>query len=139
MTKRTARAQRTQAKNGAGPGPVHLVEPMLAGMTTTRQHLLAWVMPMRTGWPRWTRCEECLARHAQMPLSQVRVHLVLLREVIAVRSVIVTPGEPRGSLTSSPWTWTDERWGARSHLRRGRRCGRYTPVARTRESVRGVG
>jgi hypothetical protein len=22
---------------------VHLVEPMLAGMTTTRQHLLAWV------------------------------------------------------------------------------------------------
>src|SRR5437899_8151739 len=43
MTKRTARAQRTQAKNGAGPGPVHLVERMLAGMTTTRQHLLAWV------------------------------------------------------------------------------------------------
>src|SRR5258708_35788933 len=43
MTKRTARAQRTQAKNGAGPAPVHLVEPMLAGMTTTRQHLLAWV------------------------------------------------------------------------------------------------
>src|SRR2546422_7594195 len=42
MTKRTARAQRTQAKNGAGPAPVHLVEPMLAGMTTTRQHLLAW-------------------------------------------------------------------------------------------------
>src|SRR5712692_9118089 len=43
MTKRTARAQRTQAKNGAGAAPVHLVEPMLAGMTTTRQHLLAWV------------------------------------------------------------------------------------------------
>src|SRR2546425_2453607 len=43
MTKRTARAQRTQAKNGAGPAPLHLVEPMLAGMTTTRQHLLAWV------------------------------------------------------------------------------------------------
>jgi len=43
MTKRTARAQRTQAKNGAGPAPGHLVEPMLAGMTTTRQHLLAWV------------------------------------------------------------------------------------------------
>src|SRR5256885_5984215 len=43
MTKRTARAQRTQAKNGAGPAPVHLVEPMLAGMTSTRQHLLAWV------------------------------------------------------------------------------------------------
>ena len=36
MTKRTARAQRTQAKNGAGPAPLHLVEPMLAGMTTTR-------------------------------------------------------------------------------------------------------
>src|SRR3989454_5505265 len=43
MTKRTARAQRTQAKNGADPAPAHLVEPMLAGMTTTRQHLLAWV------------------------------------------------------------------------------------------------
>ena len=43
MTKRTARAQRTQGKNGAGPAPGHLVEPMLAGMTTTRQHLLAWV------------------------------------------------------------------------------------------------
>src|SRR5436309_2009959 len=43
MTKRTARAQRTQAKNGAGPAPLHLVEPMVAGMTTTRQHLLAWV------------------------------------------------------------------------------------------------
>jgi hypothetical protein len=43
MTKRTARAPRTQAKNGAGPAPGHLVEPMLAGMTTTRQHLLAWV------------------------------------------------------------------------------------------------
>ena len=43
MTKRTARAPRTQAQNGAGPAPVHLVEPMLAGMTTTRQHVLAWV------------------------------------------------------------------------------------------------
>ena len=43
MTKRTARAQRTQAENSAGPAPGHLVEPMLAGMTTTRQHLLAWV------------------------------------------------------------------------------------------------
>src|SRR5882672_11453081 len=43
MTKRTARAPRTQAKNGAGPALGHLVEPMLAGMTTTRQHLLAWV------------------------------------------------------------------------------------------------
>src|SRR2546427_7624650 len=43
MTKRTARAHRTQAKNGAGPALLHLVEPMLAGMTTTRQHLLAWV------------------------------------------------------------------------------------------------
>src|SRR6266481_9283475 len=41
MTKRTERAQRTQAKNGAAPA--HLVEPMLAGTTTTRQHLLAWV------------------------------------------------------------------------------------------------
>jgi putative transposase len=43
MTKRTAEAQRTQAENEAGPALAHLVEPMLAGMTTTRQHLLAWV------------------------------------------------------------------------------------------------
>src|SRR5438445_7811684 len=43
MTKRTERAGRTQTENGAGPEPAHLVEPMLAGMTTTRQHLLAWV------------------------------------------------------------------------------------------------
>src|SRR5207247_661930 len=40
---RTARVQRTQAENSAGPAPMHLVEPMLAGMTSTRQHLLAWV------------------------------------------------------------------------------------------------
>src|SRR5258705_11850636 len=43
MTKRTARRQATKAQNGAGPALAHLVEPMLAGMTTTRQHLLAWV------------------------------------------------------------------------------------------------
>lgn len=43
MTKRAERAERTQAKNGAGPELAHLVEPMLAGMTTTRHHLLAWV------------------------------------------------------------------------------------------------
>src|SRR2546422_1748029 len=43
MTKRTERAQQTQAENGAGPALAHLVEPMVAGMTTTRQHLLAWV------------------------------------------------------------------------------------------------
>jgi putative transposase len=43
MTKRTARAERTQGENGAGPALAHLVEPMLAGMTATRQHLLAWV------------------------------------------------------------------------------------------------
>lgn len=43
MTKRTERAERTQGKNGAGPEPAHLVEPMLAGMSSTRQHLLAWV------------------------------------------------------------------------------------------------
>ena len=43
MTKRTARGQRRQAENEAGPGLAHLVEPMLAGMTATRQHLLAWV------------------------------------------------------------------------------------------------
>jgi putative transposase len=43
MTKRTAEAQRTQAENGPGATVAHLVEPMLAGMTATRQHLLAWV------------------------------------------------------------------------------------------------
>src|SRR5256886_14077868 len=43
MTKRTERGQRRQAENGGGPTLVHLVEPMLAGMSTTRQHLLAWV------------------------------------------------------------------------------------------------
>src|SRR6266481_4590739 len=43
MTKRTEKAERTQGKNGTGPEPAHLVEPMLAGMSSTRQHLLAWV------------------------------------------------------------------------------------------------
>jgi putative transposase len=43
MTKRTAEAPRTQAENGTGATVAHLVEPMLAGMTATRQHLLAWV------------------------------------------------------------------------------------------------
>src|SRR2546426_6217161 len=43
MKKRTERAQRTQAENGAGAAPARVVEPMLAGMPTTRQHLLAWV------------------------------------------------------------------------------------------------
>ena len=43
MTKRTAEAQRTQAENGVSGALAHLMEPMLAGMTTTRQDLLAWV------------------------------------------------------------------------------------------------
>ena len=43
MTKRAERAEGTQAENGAGPELAYLVEPMLAGMTTTRHHLLAWV------------------------------------------------------------------------------------------------
>src|SRR3989442_7718079 len=43
MTKRTERAERTQGKNGAGPELAHLVEPMLAGMSSTRSHLLSWV------------------------------------------------------------------------------------------------
>jgi hypothetical protein len=43
MKKRTESSQQTQAENGPGPDLGHLVEPMLAGMTTTRQHLLAWV------------------------------------------------------------------------------------------------
>ena len=43
MTKRTERGQRRQAENETGRGLAPLVDPMLAGMTTTRQHLLAWV------------------------------------------------------------------------------------------------
>ncbi|MGH7323248.1 MAG: IS256 family transposase [Candidatus Rokuibacteriota bacterium] len=43
MTKRAERSQRTQAENEAGRELAHLVEPMLTGMTTTRDHLLAWV------------------------------------------------------------------------------------------------
>ena len=43
MTKRAERTERTQAENAAGAELAHLVEPMLAGMTTTRHHLLAWV------------------------------------------------------------------------------------------------
>jgi hypothetical protein len=43
MTKRPESGQRRQAENGVGPGLAPLVEPMLAGMTATRQHLLAWV------------------------------------------------------------------------------------------------
>jgi len=43
MTKRAERTERTQAKNATGPELAQLVEPMLAGMTTTRHHLLAWV------------------------------------------------------------------------------------------------
>ena len=41
MTKRAERAPRMQAENGAELA--HLVEPMLTGMTTTRDHLLTWV------------------------------------------------------------------------------------------------
>jgi len=43
MTKRAESTERTQAENGAGRELVDLVEPMLAGMTVTRHHLLAWV------------------------------------------------------------------------------------------------
>jgi transposase-like protein len=43
MTKRAERTKGRQAENEAGPELADLVEPMLAGMTTTRHHLLAWV------------------------------------------------------------------------------------------------
>jgi hypothetical protein len=43
MTKRPECTERTQPENRAGPELAHLVEPMLAGMTVTRQHRLAWV------------------------------------------------------------------------------------------------
>jgi len=42
MKKRAERRQRTQAGNGPSAEPACLVEPMLAGMTTTRENLLAW-------------------------------------------------------------------------------------------------
>ena len=43
MKKRTERRQRTQAGNEPSAELAFLVEPMLAGMTATRQHLLGWV------------------------------------------------------------------------------------------------
>src|SRR5256885_1228302 len=43
MNKRTERAERTQVKNGTGAELVHLVKPILMGMTTTRHDLPAWV------------------------------------------------------------------------------------------------
>jgi putative transposase len=43
MKKRPESNQRRQAENEAGAELAHVVEPMLAGMTTTRDHLLAWV------------------------------------------------------------------------------------------------
>ena len=43
MKKRPERRQRTQARNEARPELTSLVEPMLAGMLATRQHLMAWV------------------------------------------------------------------------------------------------
>ena len=43
MTRRAERAPRTQAASEPGPELADLVEPMLTGMTTTRDHLLAWV------------------------------------------------------------------------------------------------
>ncbi len=43
MNKRTERAERTQVENGTGAELVHLVKPILMGMTTTRRDLLAWV------------------------------------------------------------------------------------------------
>jgi putative transposase len=43
MKKRAESRPRRQAVNGASAELAVLVEPMLAGMTTTREHLLAWV------------------------------------------------------------------------------------------------
>lgn len=43
MKKRAESAQGTQAENGAGIELAPLMEPMLVGMTTTRDDLLAWV------------------------------------------------------------------------------------------------
>ncbi len=43
MKKRAERRQRTQGGNAAAAEAAGLVEPMLAGMLATRQHLMAWV------------------------------------------------------------------------------------------------
>src|SRR5712691_2686233 len=43
MKKRAESAQGTQAENGAGTDLAPLMEPMLVGMTTTRDDLIAWV------------------------------------------------------------------------------------------------
>jgi hypothetical protein len=43
MKKRAESAHGTQAENGPAPGLAQLMELMLAGMTTTRADLLAWV------------------------------------------------------------------------------------------------
>ena len=43
MKKRTERHGRRQGENAASAELAFLVEPMLAGMTATRQHLLGWV------------------------------------------------------------------------------------------------
>src|SRR5213594_1930426 len=86
MTKRTERAERTQGKNGAGPELAHLVEPMLAGMSSTRQHLLAWVQAVALAGPKgrqqaqrthhhWgTTATELTfgGRRVQMPRQRVR-------------------------------------------------------------------
>ena len=61
MTKRTERGQRRQAENEAGRGLAPLVEPMLAGMATTRQHLLAWVHAQGLAALDELFCEEAVA------------------------------------------------------------------------------
>ena len=61
MTKRTERGQRRQAENEAGLGLAPLVEPMLAGMTATRQHLLAWVHAQGLAALDELFCEEAVA------------------------------------------------------------------------------
>lgn len=43
MKKRTANEPRTQEKNETELEPTGVVAPMLTGMATTHQHLLAWV------------------------------------------------------------------------------------------------
>ena len=43
MKSKTARGKRTQGENAAVAPPTNLVEPMLAGMTATRENLMAWV------------------------------------------------------------------------------------------------
>ncbi len=49
MTKRTGKAEATQAGNGTGGALAEALTPLIAGMTATRTHLLEWVHTVGVG------------------------------------------------------------------------------------------